>query len=68
MIYHFKHKSGLISFIGFKGPLGFYENTSYSYTALEKTRKSKEIKTDKRNSKSRENQKSKKVQWKLLNY
>ena len=26
-----------MSFIGFKGPLGFYENTSDSYTALEKT-------------------------------
>ena len=66
LIYHFKRKSSLTSFIGFKGPLGFYENTNHSYAALEKKRKSKEIKRDKRNSKSREKSEEQKSAMKTI--
>ena len=67
LIYHFKRKSSLTSFIGFKGPLGFYENTNHSYTAPEKKKENqRKIKTDKRNSKSREKSEEQKSAMKTI--
>ena len=47
LIYNFKGKNGPKSFIGFKGPLGFYKNIKDGYTTLEKAEESqKNFKSD----------------------
>ena len=38
LICHYKHNTALKTFIGFKGPLGFYRNIMEDYLALEKTK------------------------------
>ena len=47
LTYHYKGNTAPKTFIGFKGPLGFYKNIKEGYITLEKSKeKQKEFKSD----------------------